>query len=120
MAGRASPKRIVQIHRPISSFVGRETEVAALTKLLQSVDARLITLTGPGGVGKTRLALESVADQGAVNEMSVDVVSLAPVRDHTLVIGTIARTLGIREHRGLSEVESLARGIGTSVRLVIL
>ena len=78
----------------LTSFVGRQEELERLTRLLSS--ARLVTLTGPGGSGKTRLALE--AAQAVLDEFEgVYVVDLAPVRDPNLVILTISQTLGLGE-----------------------
>jgi predicted ATPase/class 3 adenylate cyclase len=86
--------------RPASSFVGREREVAEVASLLQD-GARLLTLTGPGGSGKTRLALEAAAELVAEFRNGVFWVGLAPLRDPTLVIDTIAQTLGAKD--GLAE-----------------
>jgi len=82
--------------RPASSFVGREREVADVSSLLEN-GARLLTLTGPGGSGKTRLAIESAA--GLVPQFGAGVfwVGLAPLEDPTLVTATIAQMLGARE-----------------------
>ena len=81
----------------LTSFIGREREVAAVVKLLRQDEVRLVTLTGPGGVGKTRLALR-VAEALALDFTDgVVFVSLAPVSDPNLVTPTLAQVLGIRE-----------------------
>jgi predicted ATPase len=82
--------------RPASSFVGREAEVGALAALLQD-GARLVTLTGPGGSGKTRLAIEAAATLVPEFKAGVFWVGLATVRDPALVSATIAQVIGAKE-----------------------
>ena len=82
--------------RPASSFVGREREVEEVTALLRD-GARLLTLTGPGGSGKTRLAIEAAAELVPEFKAGVFWVGLAPLRDPALVTATIAQTLGAKD-----------------------
>ncbi|TML20766.1 MAG: adenylate/guanylate cyclase domain-containing protein, partial [Actinobacteria bacterium] len=86
--------------RPASSFVGRERE---LTEVLARIEqgARLLTLTGPGGSGKTRLALEAAATLVPEYRAGVFWVGLAALRDPALVTEQIAQTLGAKD--GLAE-----------------
>lgn len=86
--------------RPASSFVGREAEVAEVSALLQH-GARLVTLTGPGGSGKTRLAIEAAASLVPEFKAGVFWVGLAPLRDPALVAATIGQTIGAKD--GLAE-----------------
>jgi non-specific serine/threonine protein kinase len=83
-------------HRPVplTPIVGREQETAAVRDLLGGRVARLVTLTGPGGVGKTRLALEVAATLDTGFD-AVAFVPLAPVGDPGLVAATIARAVGL-------------------------
>src|SRR4051794_16733399 len=82
--------------RPASSFVGRETEVAEVAGLL-SDGVRLLTLTGPGGSGKTRLGIEAAASLVPTFRAGVFWIGLAPVRDPTLVTETIGQTIGAKD-----------------------
>jgi hypothetical protein len=86
--------------RPSSTFVGREREVADVVALVRD-RARLVTLTGPGGSGKTRLAIEAAAELVGDFKAGVFWVGLATVRDPALVPEAVAQTLGARD--GLAE-----------------
>jgi predicted ATPase/class 3 adenylate cyclase len=86
--------------RPASSFVGRRREVAEVTALLRD-GARLVTLSGPGGSGKTRLAIEAAAELVPQFKNGVFWVGLAAVRDPELVTETVAQMLGAKD--GLAE-----------------
>jgi non-specific serine/threonine protein kinase len=98
--------------RPLTSFVGREQETVAVADLLARDDVRLLTLTGPGGVGKTRLSLR-VSDQVGDRFDHTWFVALATVRNAGHVAPAILRALGIRQDspRPLgAEVAHLTRG----------
>ncbi|MGH3136204.1 MAG: ATP-binding protein, partial [Gaiellaceae bacterium] len=86
--------------RPASSFVGREDELAEVLERIEA-GTRLLTLTGPGGTGKTRLALEAAATLVPAYTAGVFWVGLASLRDPALVSETIAQTLGAKD--GLAE-----------------
>jgi predicted ATPase len=81
--------------RPASSFVGRDREIAELVALLRGED-RIVTLTGPGGSGKTRLAIEGATEVIGDFKAGVFWVGLAPLRDSALVLEEIGRTLGAK------------------------
>ena len=93
----------------LTSFIGRERELIRLQQLLAG--RRLLTLTGPGGSGKTRLALELVARVQPAYPDGIYVVSLAPLADPGQVGSTIAAALGLLEVPGEPPVETLARFI---------
>ena len=113
---------------PLSSFVGREHEVTELVTLIRDEAGRLVTLAGPGGTGKTRLALEAAAE--LVSEFGAGVfwIGLSPVRDPALVVDTIAQTLGakqelpahIGEKRLLLVLDNLEQVIESAVELAAL
>jgi predicted ATPase/DNA-binding winged helix-turn-helix (wHTH) protein len=92
-------------------FVGREKEVAAAKKLLLSEDVRLVTVTGPGGIGKTRLAVEVAS--GLVERFpgGIHFVPLAPLSDPGLIVSVIVQTLGIGESGGPSPLEILKKNL---------
>jgi predicted ATPase/class 3 adenylate cyclase len=84
----------------LTALVGRNRELAELGQVLHRPDVRLLTLTGPGGTGKTRLALQLAADVLEDFPDGVFVVSLAPLADPSLALPAIAQTLGVRESAG--------------------
>ncbi len=103
--------------RPSRPLVGREAELSELVELVRAGTTRLLTLTGPGGVGKTSLAL-ALADELEGDIGPAVVIELAAVRDKRLVLPAIARSLEIRQG-GTPVLESLAGAIGDR-RLVLV
>jgi predicted ATPase len=82
---------------PANPLLGREAEVIAITELLAGPDVRLVTLTGPGGIGKTRLALEVAVQMQHRFPDGIWWVPLQAVRDSTLVLQTVAQVMDARE-----------------------
>jgi len=103
-----------------TAFMGREKEVAAVQQQLLRHDVRLLTLTGPGGVGKTRLALQVAAEASERFADGTWFVSLAPVSDPELVLPTIALTLGMREEGDRSLLDQLQANLHEKQVLLLL
>ena len=104
----------------LTSFVGREDEIALADSLLQRPDLRLLTLTGPGGIGKTRLAVKIAAESGVHFPDGVPFVSLASIQDPSMVMMTVAVALGIHELNGASIDDIVASSLGTSKALLVV
>src|SRR5882757_1911493 len=102
----------------LTNFIGRQAELAELQRLLD-VD-RAVTLTGAGGVGKTRLAIEVASRSADLFDNEVWYVDLAPISDPELVAVTVARTLGLADRPGLSTMDALEKFIGERRILVLL
>jgi hypothetical protein len=88
----------VRLPNPLTSFVGRERELIEVRELLQR--ARLLTLTGPGGIGKTRLSLRVAAEAAPAFRDGVFFVPLAQIRDPELLAPTILSALGVQHSTG--------------------
>ncbi|HEX4787023.1 MAG TPA: AAA family ATPase, partial [Actinospica sp.] len=103
-------------HEPHTGFVGRERELAELRALI--LEHRLLCLVGPGGVGKTRLAVELA--RRLEQELPVTFVALEPIRDPGKVTASIAAQAGVRELPGVTGDEALVAALGDGPRLIVL
>src|SRR3954471_643089 len=112
--------RPINLPAVTSTFVGRERELAEVESLLARGDLRLLTITGPGGAGKTRLALQVAADALERFSSGVFFVSLAAVRDWEHVVPAIARALGLREYPGETILETLTEYVRDRELLLVL
>ena len=103
-----------------TTFVGRDATVASLTALLRSRDVRLVTLTGPGGIGKTRLALRAAADVVDDFDDGVWFVPLAPVETADAVPAAVAAALDAHPEQGEAIVDTLVRHVSDRRMLLVL
>ncbi|OBK11011.1 transcriptional regulator [Mycobacterium asiaticum] len=115
-----TPKRPVGEHLPaqLTSFVGRSGEVADLRQMVAA--ERLVVLTGTGGVGKTRLAIQVAGQLTADFDAGVWFVDLAPITDPGLVPATAAEAVGLSEQPGRSTTEAVARYVSDRRMLMVL
>jgi predicted ATPase/class 3 adenylate cyclase/DNA-binding CsgD family transcriptional regulator len=113
-------KNVAVQHLPVTltSFVGREAELTQIHELLN--ENRLVTLTGAGGAGKTRLAIQIAARMAGEFGDGVWYVDLAPITDPELVPVTMARSLGLPDQPGRSTMDTLTRFIADRQMLVVL
>ena len=117
----ASPagKTLTNLPAALTNFIGRKTELAEVTGLLLHPEVRLVSLTGPGGTGKTRLGLEAGRALLDRYPQGVYFVDLAQISDPTLVSSTTAHTLGIREGGGQPPLEILKDYLAAREMLLI-
>jgi len=113
-----NPRMRNNLPRQVSTLVGRSQDVGEVSELLNH--ARMVTLTGAGGVGKTRLALQAAAEVLDGSGDGVWFVDLAPLADPALVAGTAASVLGIREEAGRSVSDTLVDAIRDRNLLLVL
>lgn len=117
---RSLDARITNLPLQPAELVGRQTELAAIVHLLRDEEARLVTLTGPGGTGKTRLALQVATELVGAFPDGVFFIPLAAVTDATLVPGAVAAELKIRETPGQSPGEQLLTTLAGKRMLLLL
>jgi predicted ATPase/class 3 adenylate cyclase len=103
-----------------NALIGRELEIEEISALLRNGGTRLVTLTGPGGTGKTRLALQVGAELLDDFPSGVFFVSLAPIRDPSLLLPTIAQALAVREVRGEPLFQTLSSYLESKQILLVL
>ena len=108
----------ISLPKPLTSFIGRERELAQATRLLQG--SYLVTLTGPGGSGKTRLSIALAEAVAGDYPDGVYFVPLAPVQDPGLVPSTIAQSIGLQDARDRPLMEHLVSQLADRQVLIVL
>jgi predicted ATPase/class 3 adenylate cyclase len=105
---------------PATPFLGRREELARIVELVRNDGVRLLTLSGPGGTGKTRLALQAAAETAEAFPDGTTWVSLAPLRDASLVPLAVAQALGVREQPGFAPVDRVVNALQGKSALLLL
>src|SRR5215204_5152901 len=105
---------------PVSRLVGREQELGALRELIDRPEVRLLTLSGPAGVGKTRLAIELAAGLHGAFPDGVAFVELAPLSEPSLVAQAVASAVGVREQPAVPVLATLSEALHTCHLLLVL
>ena len=122
--GRSTPvspaSTVPPVGAPGPPLVGRRREIWEVVTALTSGRTRLLTLTGPGGVGKTRLATEAARRAATHFGGAVTVVELAAVRDPALVLPTVAQALGVAQSGGPDVLTAVESHLGSRPRLLVL
>ena len=118
--GETSAAADETLPEPPNALVGRERELEQLTALLRSRRVRLLVLTGAGGSGKTRLALEAARTVASSYANGAALVELAPLREPELVVPTIAALLGVPENAERPSLDRLAEALRSRELLLVL
>ncbi len=117
------PLRTLHVRRlpvPANRLIGRREELNEIARRLAVRETRLLTLTGTGGTGKTRVALQAAAELSEHFDGGAHFVSLAAIHDPSLVLPTVAKSLGVREQVGQTIAELLGDHLGQQATLLVL
>ena len=105
---------------PATPFLGRAEELASVVELLRRDEVRLLTLSGPGGTGKTRLALQAAAEVAEAFPDGITWVPLAPLRDASVIAFAAGQALGVLERPEIEPVEALVEAVQGKAALLLL
>jgi predicted ATPase len=108
----------VRLPAPLTALIGRDADLTRVRQLIAT--HRLMTLTGPGGVGKTRLAIEVARKAAPHFRDGADFIDLSSVRDASLVPGAMAAALGVREAATVPNIDRLVAALRDQHRLLLL
>jgi predicted ATPase/DNA-binding CsgD family transcriptional regulator/DNA-binding XRE family transcriptional regulator len=114
------PRRSLTLPPQLTAFFGRDAEIVTLARMLHDDGARLITLTGPGGIGKTRLALQVAGSCLDAYPDGVCFIDLASISDPQRVLPTIAASLGIWGHAEQPIIETVAEWLHEARLMIVL
>src|SRR5437763_15806145 len=103
-----------------TAMIGREAEFAEFERLLAAPEARLITISGPGGVGKTTLAIAAATGRAAQLDLPVAWVPVEDEQDTAGLVSAIARAIGVRERGGRAPLEILKSRLRRQPALLLL
>jgi predicted ATPase/DNA-binding CsgD family transcriptional regulator len=117
-AGAGAGRRVGNLPFDTTSFLGRRREISEVKRLLSV--SRVVTITGPGGVGKTRLALRVARDVRRTVHDNVCYVELGELRDPVLLANTVAEKIGLHDRSGRAATDTIADHIGDSAQLLVL
>jgi predicted ATPase/DNA-binding SARP family transcriptional activator len=115
-----TPSQPAALPVPATRLIGRARELSNLQRLLRRRDVRLVTVTGAGGSGKTRLALEAAAQLASEFEHGAFFVDLAPLADPSLLVAALAQGIGVRERADQPLTETLTRFLADKQALILL
>jgi predicted ATPase len=112
--------RIVPLPRPATRLIGRGPDLARVLDLLGDPDVRMVTIVGPGGIGKSRLALAVGEAARGRHPDGISYIDLAPLTEPSLVLPTIAKSLGVEEQTGTSVGAQLRDRLAEARMLIVL
>lgn len=115
-----TPLAMTELPRPLTSFVGRQVSLDEIGRLIRRPDVRLVTLYGPGGIGKSRLAVKIAGSVDDEFPDGVAFVALEAVKESALVLSEIALVLGLRETTGAGPFERVVSALRSLKALIVL